>query len=180
MTDAEKAAADEWIDRYFGFIVPDEDDDVSLQWVLERAAATIIRCGAAMVIIDPWNEMDHIRPADMSLTEYTGFAIKQLRKLARKYRVHLIVAAHPAKLKRGSDGKMPVPRLYDISDSAHWANKADVGIVIHQESFKAPETGINVVKSRYHNIIGRPGAIKGAWNEERTRYTITNDGGGMQ
>ncbi len=177
MTEQEKAAADAWIDQHFGFIVPDEDDDVSLQWVLERAAAAVIRYGAKMVIVDPWNEMDHTRPPDMSLTEYVGFAIKQFRKFARKYRVHLIVAAHPAKLRRGADGKMPVPGLYDISDSAHWANKADVGIVIHRESFKDPETTINVVKTRYHNILGRPGTIKGAWSEERTRYTITNDGG---
>jgi twinkle protein len=112
----------------------------------------------------------------MSLTEYVGFAIKQFRKLARKYRVHLIVAAHPAKMRRGTDGKIPVPGLYDISDSAHWANKADVGIVVHRESFSDPETAISVVKSRYHNAIGRPGTILGAWNEERTRYTITDDG----
>ena len=178
MSEGERAGADAWIDRHFAFIVPGEDDDVTLQWVLERAAAAIIRYEASLVVIDPWNEMDHIRPADMSLTEYTGFAIKQFRKLARKYQVHLIVVAHPAKMARGKDGKYPVPSLYDLSDSAHWSNKADIGIVVHRDDLvKSRETAIRVVKSRYHSAIGRPGEIRGIWDEHSTRYTITDDGG---
>jgi len=170
----ELAKADGWIDRHFAFIVPAEDDDVSLEWVLERAAASIIRYDASIVVIDPWNEMDHSRPPDMSLTEYVGFAIRQFRKLAKKYQIHLIVVAHPAKMQRGKDGKYPFPGLYDISDSAHWSNKADVGIVIHREDMAtSKDTAIRVVKSRYHNAIGRPGEITGIWNEETTRYTIT-------
>lgn len=177
MTDQERAAADAWIDRHFAFVVPHEDDDVTLTWTLERMAAAVIRYEASIVVIDPWNEMDHTRGADMSLTEYVGFAIKQFKKFARKYRVHLIVVAHPAKMQRGRDGKYPVPGLYDISDSAHWSNKADIGIVVHREDLVASkETAIRVVKSRYHQSIGRPGEIKGIWNEETTRYTITNDG----
>lgn len=174
MSPAEKEKADEWIDKHFAFIVPSEDDDVDLTWVLERCAAAIIRYEASIVVLDPWNEMDHSRGADMSLTEYVGHAIKQFRKLARKYRVHLIVVAHPAKMTRGKDGKYPVPGLYDISDSAHWFNKADIGVVVHREDFMTTnETSIRVVKSRYHNQIGKPGEITGVWDEHRTRYTIT-------
>ena len=29
-------------------------------------------------------------------------------------------------------GKTPVPTLYDVSGSAHWANKPDLGIVVHR------------------------------------------------
>jgi twinkle protein len=178
MSDSEKAAADKWIDKRFAFIVPDEDDDVTLQWVLERSAAAIIRYDADIVVIDPWNEMDHTRPPDMTLTEYVGYAIKQFRKLAKKYKVHLIVVAHPSKMLRGQGGKYPVPGLYDISDSAHWSNKADIGIVVHREDLiVSKETKIRVVKSRYHNAIGRPGQITGIWNESTGRYTITDDGG---
>ena len=174
MSDQEKEAADAWIDKHFAFIVPGEDDDVTLEWTLERVAASIIRYEASIVVIDPWNEMDHTRPPDMTLTEYVGFAIKQFRKLARKYRIHLIVVAHPAKMQRAKDGKYPTPSLYDISDSAHWSNKADVGIVVHREDLlTSNETAIRVVKSRYHTQIGKPGEITGVWDEHRTRYTIT-------
>jgi twinkle protein len=180
MSDAEKARADAWIDKHFSFIVPDEDDDVTLDWLLERAAAAVIRYGSRIVVVDPWNEMDHDRPPDMSLTEYVGFAIRQLRKFARKYNVHLIVVAHPAKMRRNQDGTYPVPSLQDISDSAHWSNKADLGVIIHRpDLLNDPVSWIRIVKSRYHNAIGRPGEIKGNWCEDRTRYTITDDGAGM-
>lgn len=171
MSEAERAAADAWIDRHFAFVVANEDEETTLQWVLEKLAAAVIRYGARLVVIDPWNEMDHSRPADMSLSEYVGFAIRQFRRLARKYGVHLIVVAHPAKMLRGRDGKYPVPGLYDISDSAHWSNKADVGIVVHRENLlDDPTTAIRVVKSRYHSAIGTPGEIKAVWDEGRTRF----------
>ena len=169
------AAADKWIDRHFSFIVRDSDDeDADLAWVLERCAAAIVQYGASIVVIDPWNEMDHTRPPDMTLTEYTGFAIKQFRKLANKHRVHVIVVAHPAKMMRAKDGKYPVPTLYDISDSAHWANKADVGIIVHRDSMVlGSDTRIRIVKSRYHDQIGRPGEIVGVWDIDSTRYRMT-------
>ena len=169
----ETEEADAWIDQMFSFIVPSEDDDVTLAWLLERAAAAVVRYGAKIVVVDPWNEMDHVRPPDMSLTEYVGFAIKQFRKFARKYRVHLIVAAHPAKQKRNDDGTFSVPSLYDISDSAHWYNKADVGIVVHR--LDEVRTMIRVAKSRYHDEIGRPGQIVAAFNPEMARYTVLED-----
>lgn len=172
MTRDERAAADKWIEHHFSFIYPNDDDEVDLKYVLETASQAILRREAQILVIDPWNEMDHIRPPDQSLTEYVGIAIKTLKKFARKYRIHLIVAAHPAKMMRSKDGTIPMPGLYDISDSAHWANKPDVGIVIHRDNLASSETKIRVLKARYADI-GRPGEITGSWAIERTRYTIT-------
>lgn len=166
--------ADRWIDQHFSFIVPDEDDEVTLAWVLERCAASVIQHGARIIVIDPWNEMDHVRPPDMSLTEYTGFAIKQFRKFAQKHHVHVIVAAHPAKQKKNEDGRISMPSLYDISDSAHWYNKPDVGIIVHRtgESPDDPRVLIRIAKSRYHTEIGRPGDVEASFDRDTLRYTV--------
>ena len=165
------ANADSWINDQFCFIYPGEDDDVTLAWTLERCAVAVVRFGAKLIVIDPWNEMDHTKPFDMTLTEYTGFAIKQFKKFARKYQVHLIVAAHPAKPKRNNDGEYPVPSLYDISDSAHWANKADVGIIVYRDATKGDySTTIKVAKSRYHDQIGVPGEVDFEFNPMTNHY----------
>lgn len=177
MTADQIAAADAWIEKHFCFMVPSDDDDVSLEWVLERCTVAVKRYDAEVLVIDPWNEMDHVRPPDMNLTEYTGFAIKQLKKFARKNRVHLIVAAHPAKLQRSrDDGKYPTPSLYDIADSSHWANKPDIGIIVHRDDLGPNGTSlIKVAKVRYFGVIGEPGEIKGLrWNRETTRYELAN------
>jgi len=146
--------ADKWIDEHFVFIVPDDDDLANLAWTLDKCAAAVIRHGVRIVVIDPWNELDHDRPHDMSLTEYTGKAIKEFKRLARSLDVHVIVVAHPTKLQANEK-----PGLYSISDSAHWANKPDIGIVLWKPSPESERAELRVVKSRYHDQIGRPGTV---------------------
>lgn len=152
--DEKIAEADRWIDEHFVFIVPDDDDLANLAWTLDKCAAAVVRYGARVVVIDPWNELDHDRPSDMSLTEYTGKAIKEFKRLAKSLDVHVIVVAHPTKLSAGEK-----PGLYSISDSAHWANKPDVGIVLYKPSVESDEVEWRQVKSRYHDQIGRPGTV---------------------
>lgn len=168
--DEKLAAADRWIDRHFVFLCPDEDEDATLRWVLERGAAAVVQEGADVLVVDPWNELDHDRPRDMSLTEYTGFAIKQFRRFGRKYQVPVIVVAHPTKLDRTKDDRLPVPTLYDISDSAHWANKCDAGIVIYRDG---EETVILVRKVRYE-AIGKTGKLCATFLKDHGRFEIKN------
>lgn len=157
--------ADKWIDERFAFIVPGDDDLATLEWLLEAAATAVIRFGARMVVVDPWNEMDHERPRDFSLTEYTGYAIKEFKRFARRFDVHVIVVAHPTKLTAGEK-----PSLYSISDSAHWANKSDVGIIIHRDSPEDTICEIRVAKSRYHDLIGKPGTVYANYNRDTRRF----------
>lgn len=160
--------ADKWIDDHYLFMVPSFDDDVTLEWVMEKAAAAVVRHGCNVVIIDPWNEMDHLRLKGETITEYTGRAIKRFKKFAQKFNIHLVIVAHPAKMRRKEDGTYPVPTLYDISDSAHWYNKPDIGIVVHRES--ETESIIRIAKSRYHDIIGKPGDVAVNYNAYLSRF----------
>lgn len=168
-THEELARADEWIDDRFTFIVPSEDDDVTLEWFLDRAEAAVVQHAVEVIVVDPWNEMDHNRAQGESLTEYVGRAIKTFKRFARKFQIHLIVVAHPSKQLKDADGNYRVPTLYDISDSSHWYNKADIGIVVHRDENK---TIIRVAKSRYHDEIGTPGEVCATFIPECRRFDI--------
>lgn len=158
-----------WIDRRFSFVVPDEDDeeDATLEWILDKLASAVVRYGAEIAVIDPWNELDHAKPKDKSLTEYVGWAIRQLKRFAKRWNVHLIVVAHPTKLQREKDQQLPMPTLYDISDSANWFNKPEVGLIVHRNG---GVTQVRVAKSRYHDQIGKPGLVEMVFDEEAGRY----------
>lgn len=169
-SDEERAKADDWIDRQFVFIVPDDDEDHTLLWLIERIKVAVLQRGAKLVVVDPWNEIEHARPMGMSETDYVGESLAALRRLAVRLRIHLIIATHPTKLDRGKDGKTPIPTLYDASGSAHWANKPDVGIVIFRDG---ETTTIWVQKSRLHDEIGVPGQIQGTYVRSEARYHIT-------
>jgi twinkle protein len=179
MTAEEKAAADKWIDAHFRFLVPDDDTEASLDWLLQTLGAAVSRFDPFACVIDPWNALEHTRPPGMTQTEYTGISIERIKRFARRRRVHMLVVAHPTKLQRLQNGEYPRPNLWDIADSAHWANKADLGVMIWRKTGD-PETEIAVVKSKYHNELGRPGSIRGIFDETKARLTVTNDGAGMR
>ena len=64
-----------------------------------------------------------------------------------------------------SDGVYKMPTLYDINGSANWYNKADLGVIVHREN--EDDTLIKVQKSRYHEIIGKPGEVRMHYNADR-------------
>lgn len=165
MTQPEFETADAWIEQHFRFVVPDEDDDVTLLWTLERFENDIIRHDVKVCVIDPWNEMDHDRPDGMNETDYIGFALRTIRRFGRKFRVIPIVAAHPQKIRRDKDGNIPIPTLWDISGSAHWANKADIGIVVARDR-------IRMAKVRFQGINGQLGEVKTQFLTHSNRFDI--------
>jgi twinkle protein len=171
MTHEEIEAADKWINNSFRFIYPGENDCVTLSWILERAASCVIREESKIIVIDPWNEIEHDRPRDMTLTEYVSNAIRELKRFAKKYQVHVAVVAHPAKMQRGLNGEIPVPTLYDISDSAHFYNKADLGVVVHRN--KDGTSFVQIAKSRYHTEIGKPGIVDVMYDLTTAKFTQT-------
>lgn len=163
------ARADDWIDARHRFLFPREDEDVSLDWAIDKMEAAVVQHDCKIIVLDPWNEMDHLRRRDETTTEYTGRAIKELKRFTRSFQVHLIVVAHPTKqVKDPATGAYRMPTLYDISDSSHWHNKADVGLIVHRDD---PDTStIKVAKSRYHDDIGKPGAVSMAYCMDDRRY----------
>lgn len=153
--------ADEWINDHFVFIDDDPtgemDEDLTLEWLLDRAEEAVIRDGIKVLVIDPWNEVEHARPKNESETEYHNRALRMLRRFAARFHVIVIVVAHPTK-EVGRDGSVRPPTLYDIAGSAAWANKPDHGIIVHVPDYDVPETIVMVKKCRF-NWSGKKGDI---------------------
>lgn len=149
-----------WVNEHFHWILPDDDAEWTIDTVLDRAKALVFRKGIRGLVIDPWNEMEHLCPQGMTETQYISRELKRIRQFARRHGVHVWVVAHPAKLYREKDGNYPVPTLYDISGSAHFRNKADNGICVWRD-FKSDMSfvEIHVQKVRFRQI-GRIGMAK--------------------
>lgn len=149
-----------WVNEHFHWILPDDDAEWTIDTVLDRAKALVFRKGIRGLVIDPWNEMEHLCPQGMTETQYISRELKRIRQFARRHGVHVWVVAHPAKLYRDKDGNYPVPTLYDISGSAHFRNKADNGICVWRD-FKSDMSfvEIHVQKVRFRQI-GRIGMAK--------------------
>lgn len=165
--------AEEWIEKQFSFVYPTGEQQfkevLNLEWVMDKMEAAVIKHGANICVLDPWNEVEHSPDKNESMTLYVGRAIKQLKRFAQIMNVHLIVVAHPTKMRK-VDGKLEKPSMYDISDSANWANKADIGIVVHKEN---NVTIVDIQKIRYHDILGKPNHYEMYFNQETLRFKPT-------
>lgn len=128
----------------------DDDLEFDLTTFLDTVATAVMRDGIKVVVLDPWNELEHKKLRDESGTEYVGRAIRQIKRFAKRYNVSFWIVAHPTKPQKGVNA---MPSLYDISDSANWSNKADYGLVYHRRDKTINEADLAVVKVR----MGLPG-----------------------
>lgn len=127
-----------------------EDLEIDIDGLLELARTAAVRDGCKLFIFDPWNELEHKRRGDETVTEYVGRAIRAVKRFARSHNVAVWIVAHPTKPQKGVN---QMPSLYDVSDSANWSNKADYGLVYHRKDKTQNEGQLAVVKVR----MGLPG-----------------------
>lgn len=148
----------------------DDDAEIDLEQYLELVRIAVIREGAKIVVLDPWNELEHKRNRDETETDYIGRAIRVLKRFAKRYNVALWVVAHPTKPMKLKDGTIPVPSLYDISGSANWSNKADYGLIYHRADKTKNEGTLAVVKVRM-GFPGECGVVTVMRDESTSRIT---------
>jgi len=165
---------DAFIDDFFVFIDSDptgrDDEDFDLDWIIDKATDAVLRDGIRCLVIDPWNEVEHARRRDESMTDYIGRGIRALKRFARLYEVAVIVIAHPTK-EVGKDGKSRPPTLYDIEGSAHWFNKCDHGVVIDRPNAYTNEAVIRIAKCRFEET-GEKGEVRMSYDRATCRYTV--------
>jgi len=173
------ASADPWIEEHFTFIDgdpsgTDDEQDFNMEWIIDRATDAVLRDGIQAFVLDPFNEVEHARRRDESMTEYIGRTIRMLKRWGRLYNVLTIVIAHPTKDIVGRDGKTRHVTLYDIEGSAHWFNKCDHGIVVDRPDANKDEAEIRISKVRFDGT-GRKGMVRMGFDPERSRFTLLDE-----
>ena len=165
--------ADAWIENRIIFIDQDprdEEEEATLEWVLDRAADAVVRDNISWLLIDPWNQLDSDKGDKETGEEAQRRQIKSLKRFAKSYNVGVFVICHPTKSINMPNGKIREPNLYDISGSAHWYNACDFGIVLDRSS-KDSRMKVCVKKARFPGT-GKPGEVWMQWREERGEYVV--------
>ncbi len=145
-----------------------EDEEMSLEDVLELARVSVTRDGCKVLILDPWNEIEHKRRRDESETEYANRSIRAIKHFMRVHNVAVWIVAHPAK-PDGGNTKLGIPGLYHISGSAAWANKADYGVVYTRPDKTNNIAKIHVTKVRM-GLPGREGVAELEWHHDSSSF----------
>jgi twinkle protein len=166
--------ADDLLARKFGIIShspSDDETELSIEYIIDLAKIAVMRDGIRLLILDPWNEIEHKRQNGETETEYASRAIRMLKRFAKNYECAVWLVAHPR--KPSSDGSPKPPSLYDLAGSAHFANKADYGVVVHRDDLGGTEISVTVCKVRM-GLPGRVGKVILDYDEQTASYVDPN------
>jgi len=106
--------------------------------------------GIKALVIDPYNRLEHQRPARLNETEYISHFLDTLSNFAKRFDILIHLVAHPRKMQM-KDGAFEVPNYYDINGSANFANKADYCLTVHR-SKEVNQTEIHIEKVKFKNL----------------------------
>lgn len=130
----ERCKCEQFLDAHFRIVHRTYDDIPSghnLAWLRSMIYTLAVRDNCKMIVVDPWNELEHMPEPGESVTNYINFALQQIRTWAEQFDTHICLIAHPRKMN--TDGKIRSPNGYDVADSAAFANKPSLGFTVHQE-----------------------------------------------
>ena len=130
MTPADLAVGKKFVQEHFSFLYQADGSLSSLDSIIERMKVAVMRYGVRGIIIDPYNYI--ARDPNTSETDWISDMLTKLRVFAQAHSIHIWFVAHPTKMMRKDDGTVPPPKGYDISGSASWFAKADVGVTVHR------------------------------------------------
>ncbi|MEY4299497.1 MAG: hypothetical protein RIR25_733 [Verrucomicrobiota bacterium] len=126
--------AEDWIRRRLTVIWSDDpDQEMTLDWTLARAEEAKKRYPRQLLVLDPWSDFEHQMAKGESEHAYIGRTLTRLKKWGRAEGMGMLIAAHPMKMQRDpKTRKWPIAQGYDISGSAHWYNRADLGLTVYR------------------------------------------------
>ena len=130
MTPAELSEGKKFIQKHFSFLYQADGSLSSLDSIIERMKVAVMRYGVRGIVVDPYNYI--ARDTNTSETDWISDMLTKLRVFAQAHSIHIWFVAHPTKMMRRDDGTVPPPKGYDISGSASWFAKADVGLTVHR------------------------------------------------
>ena len=131
MTETQLRDAIHWISDRFVFL---DESETSVESILERAQAAIMRNGCRLLVIDPFNFISGgvSRGDDEGSTFAINKILVALKTFAVEHDIAVWLVAHPKKMER-FQGTNQTPKGYDIAGSAHFFNVADYGITLERD-----------------------------------------------
>jgi len=129
MTEEELEEAIVFINEHFVFLESKDGGMSTIDSVIERTKQAVMRLGVRGLIIDPYN---YIEQSGSEEHNSISHMLSRITAFAKAHGIHVWFVAHPQKMYPREDGTYAVPKGMNISGSAAWFAKADLGITVHR------------------------------------------------
>ncbi len=129
MSKDEVAEAMSFIDKHFVFLESRDGAMSTMESIIERAKQAVLRLGVRGLVIDPYNYIERVGDNE---NEGISEMLTKISLFAKSHGIHVWFVAHPTKVRMNEDGTYPVPKGNEVSGSAAWFAKADIGVTVHR------------------------------------------------
>ena len=184
-TSADLENTKNFIEDHFYFIKIDLEN-LTLKSILEKFKELVFQKGVNILVIDPWNMLDHSAQRDFT---YIGAMLSQITQFVQQTNTHLFLIAHPRKMEVDTQAyKVPTP--YDISGSSDFFNKAYNCITVYRKLGEITKYGTDAVEIHIQKVKRKENGQQGTFmiapdfknggyycsiDKEKQRLTSVND-----
>lgn len=172
MNEDEYTKACRFIGEHIYFVYPDNDHDINS--VHEKFRHLILKKGLDGVLIDPFNQLDHLQKAYQREDQYLSSILKDIKRFALLNQVVYNIIAHPKNPSYNQDRSLPVADMYDIAGGAMFGNKVDQIISYHRPRFhedkNSPEVEVYIQKLKRKRTGGKLGNFSMTLNWKAKRF----------
>ncbi len=173
MTKDEYVDACVFIDKHFFYVYPEDSHDIHS--INEKFRHLVLKKGVDGVMIDPFNQLDHLQRPYQREDQYLSEILKDIKRFALLNNVCYTIVAHPKNPTYLQDKSLPIVDMYDIAGGAMWGNKADNILSYYRPNFhinkNSPEVDVYVQKIKRKRTGGQLGHFSLTLNWSRKRYT---------
>lgn len=168
-----------FINDHIYFVYPEDEHDINS--IHEKFRYLVMKKGVDGVMIDPFNQLDHLQKPYQREDQYLSEVLKNAKRFALLNNVSYNIVAHPNKPKKEEDKSLPPVDMYDIAGGAMWGNKSDNIISYYRPQFhvdkNSPAVEIFIQKVKRKRTGGQLGSFSLTfnWNKKRFSNPITGN-----
>ena len=172
MSEDEYIDAASFINDHIFYVYPENEHD--LVSIHEKFRYLIMKKGVDGVLIDPWNQLDHLQKAYQREDQYLSQALKDVKRFALLNSVSYNIIAHPKTPTYQENKELPIVDMYDLYGGSMWGNKADNILVYHRPQWHVnktdPSVEVHVQKVKRKRTGGQLGKVEMRLNWSQKRY----------
>lgn len=179
MSEQEYTGALDFLNNHFFYVYPEDSHD--LNSIHEKFRYLVLKKGIDGVLVDPWNQLDHLQKAYQRDDQYLSEQLKDVKRFALLNALSYNIIAHPKNPSYNQDKSLPVVDMYDIAGGAMWGNKVDQILSYYRPNYhndkNDPNVQIYIQKVKRKRTGGRLGdfPLIFLWSVKRYADPFTND-----
>jgi twinkle protein len=159
MSEDEYAGACHFISEHIFYVYPEDKHDINS--INEKFRYLVLMKGIDGVLLDPFNQLDHLQKPFQREDQYLSEALKDIKRFALLNNLVYNIIAHPKNPSYQQDKSLPVVDMYDIAGGAMFGNKCDSITSYHRPRFhedkNSPEVEIYQQKLKRKRTGGKLG-----------------------